>query len=64
MRAKTILTLLFLVSLCVVVVLGLRALPRHIKTDENTPGAKMLVAARALPAGALLRPKDVVWQDF
>jgi pilus assembly protein CpaB len=62
MPAKTILTLLFLVSLCVIVILGLRALPQR---DNAGPGAtrhEILVAAAALPAGTLLRAKDVDWQ--
>jgi pilus assembly protein CpaB len=64
MPAKTILTLLFLISLCVVVILGLRALPRGI--DVITPSSKdeILVAATALPGGTLLRAKDVAWSHI
>ena len=59
MHAKTILALLFLASLCAVVVLGLRALPRK-AADAATE--EVLVATTFLPAGSLLRPKDVDWQ--
>ena len=61
MPAKTILTLLFLASLGVVAILGLRALPRHL--DAGPSGkAEMLVASAALAPGTLLRAKDVAWQ--
>ncbi|MBV8936879.1 MAG: Flp pilus assembly protein CpaB [Alphaproteobacteria bacterium] len=62
MPAKTILTLLFLVSLCVVVVLGLRALPREVGLEMAASNDEVLVAAAALPGGTLLRAKDVAWQ--
>lgn len=63
MPAKTILTVLFLISLGVVVVLGLRALPQreHADTAERD---EILVATTALPPGTLLRPKDVIWQPI
>jgi len=64
MRAKTILALLFLASLSVVVILGLRALPQRASGDASAAEEEILVAARALPAGALLRTKDVVWQQI
>jgi pilus assembly protein CpaB len=64
MRAKTLLALLFLLSLGVVVILGIRALPRHLNGDMPPAKEEILVAARSLPAGALLRTKDVVWQQF
>src|SRR5580704_5952766 len=63
MRAKTILTVLFLISLAVAVVVIFRALP-----DLTGAGAQeaardeILVATAALPAGTLLRPQDVVWE--
>lgn len=59
--AKTILTALFLISLGVLVVLGLRALPRQV-----APAVKhdILVANSALPSGTLLRTKDVRWQPL
>jgi pilus assembly protein CpaB len=60
--AKAILSLLFLASLSVVVVLGLRALP-HSATGTTAAGAEdVLVAATSLPAGSLLRQKDVEWR--
>jgi pilus assembly protein CpaB len=61
MSAKTILTLLFLVSLAAVVILGLRALPHRANSDLTTKD-EVLVAAATLPSGTLLRAKDVVWQ--
>ena len=62
MPAKTILTLLFLISLGVMVIVYVQALPQRV--SANTPGAmtEILVAAAALPSGTLLRPKDVNWQ--
>lgn len=61
MPAKTILVVLFLISLGVVVVLGLHALPH-----QATPAVKqeILVATTALPSGTLLRAKDVTWQPI
>jgi pilus assembly protein CpaB len=61
MPAKTVLSLLFLASLCVVVVLGLRALPQQLNADAAAK-REILVAAAALGAGTLLRAKDVAWQ--
>jgi pilus assembly protein CpaB len=62
MPAKTILTLLFLTSLCVVVILAFRALPRSMSLDMASSKDEVLVAAAALPGGTLLRAKDVTWQ--
>jgi pilus assembly protein CpaB len=62
MPAKTILTLLFLISLCVVVILGLRALPRGMYADAAASKDEILVATTALPGGTLLRAKDVAWK--
>lgn len=64
MPAKMILTLLFFVSLCVVVILAIRALPQRLNGD--TPGTReeILVAATALQIGTLLRAKDVAWQQI
>lgn len=62
MPAKMILAMLFLVSLCVVVVLGLRALPQRVNADPSAANDQILVATMALPSGTLLRAKDVVWQ--
>jgi pilus assembly protein CpaB len=64
MAAKTILTLLFLISLCVVVVLALSALPRGINIDTAAPKDEILVAATGLPGGTLLRAKDVTWRHI
>jgi len=63
MPAKMILTLLFFVSLCVVVILAIRALPQRLNGD--TPGTReeILVAATTLQIGTLLRAKDVTWQQ-
>jgi pilus assembly protein CpaB len=63
MPAKAILTLLFLASLCVVVFLGLRALP-HKVAGEPAAGREILVATTALVSGTLLRAKDVAWQPI
>jgi pilus assembly protein CpaB len=60
MPAKTILTVLFLISLGVVVILGLRALPQRGDVDTGARD-EILVATAALPPGTLLRAKDVVW---
>lgn len=62
MPAKTILTGLFLISLAVVVILGLHALPKQV--DAETAKSEILVAAAALPAGTLLRAKDVAWRPI
>lgn len=61
MPAKTILTLLFLISLAVVVMLCLRALPRG-DVDRAAANDERLVAANSLAPGTLLRAKDVAWQ--
>jgi pilus assembly protein CpaB len=60
--AKTILTLLFLISLCVVVILVLRVLPQRMIGHTAAAKDEVLVAATALPAGSLLRAKDVAWR--
>jgi pilus assembly protein CpaB len=64
LRAKTILTLLFLISLGVIVILCLRALPQRVIADTGAAKQKILIATTALPAGTLLRAKDVVWQPI
>jgi pilus assembly protein CpaB len=61
MPAKTILTVLFLISLGVVAVLGLRALPHQVASAAKQ---EILVATTALPSGTLLRAKDVTWQPI
>jgi pilus assembly protein CpaB len=62
MPAKTILTILFLISLSVVIALAVRALPPAAKGDQGSKD-EVLVAATALPEGTLLRAKDVVWRQ-
>jgi pilus assembly protein CpaB len=60
MPAKAILVGLFLLSLGVVVVICLEALPQRMSPDIFAAG-EVLVASTALPAGSFLRDKDVVW---
>jgi pilus assembly protein CpaB len=62
MPAKTILTLLFVISLGVIAVVCLQALPQRVNADTAGARNEILVAAAALPAGTLLRAKDVNWQ--
>ena len=62
MRAKTILTVLFLLSLAVAVVVILRAMPTQGDANANTPKEEILVATLPLAAGTLLRAQDVTWQ--
>jgi pilus assembly protein CpaB len=62
MRAKTILTVLFLISLAVAVIVILRAMPTQGDAIANTPKEEILVATVPLAAGTLLRAQDVTWQ--
>ena len=62
MPAKTILAVLFLISLLVVVFLGLRALPQRANPGGSHPNQEILVATMELRSGTLLRDKDVAWQ--
>ena len=62
MPAKTILTILFLISLGVAVTVFLHALPQPLGADAATASNEILVATGTLPAGTLLRAKDVTWQ--
>jgi pilus assembly protein CpaB len=62
MRAKTILTVLFLISLAVAVIVILRAMPTQGDANANTPKDEILVATVQLAAGTLLRAQDVTWQ--
>ena len=62
MRAKTILTVLFLVSLGVAGLVLLRAMPRLAPATAEAAKDEILVATAPLPAGTLLRPQDVIWQ--
>ena len=62
MRAKTILTVLFLISLAVAVFVIIRALPQLAPSGaQEAARDEILVATTALPIGTLLRPQDVVW---
>jgi pilus assembly protein CpaB len=62
MPAKTILTVLFLISLGAAVIVCLHALPQRLNADAATAKEEILVATAALPSGTLLRVKDVVWR--
>jgi pilus assembly protein CpaB len=62
MRAKMILTLLFLLSVGVIAVLSLYALPQRIIIGPAGAKREALVATAPLSAGTLLRAKDVRWQ--
>ena len=63
MRAKTILTVLFLISLAVAVIVILRAMPTQVDANANAPKEEILVATVPLAAGTLLRAQDVRWQS-
>jgi len=63
MPAKTILTLLFLISLAVAAMLFLRALSDRGTGDAPALKDEILVAATPLAAGTLLRAQDVVWRS-
>jgi pilus assembly protein CpaB len=63
MRAKTILALLFLVSLGVAATVVLRSLPQKSEAAPEAVGTEeILVATVPLAAGTLLRAPDVAWQ--
>jgi len=63
MRAKTILALLFLVSLGVAATVVLRSLPQKSEAAAEAAGrTEILVATMPLAAGTLLRAPDVTWQ--
>ncbi len=64
MSAKAVLTGLFLISLCVVVVLGLRAFPQKVVGNPAPEMHEILVATAQLAPGTLLRAKDVAWQSI
>ena len=65
MRAKTILALLFLVSLGVAATVVLRSLPQKTEAAaEEAARADVLVATMPLAAGTLLRAPDVTWQGI
>jgi pilus assembly protein CpaB len=65
MRAKTILAVLFLISLAVAVVVILRAIPTQVDANANgtPPKDEILVATVHLTGGTLLRAQDVTWQS-
>ncbi len=63
MRAKTILTVLFLISLAVAVIVILRAMPTQVDANATPPKEEILVATVQLAAGTLLRAQDVRWQS-
>jgi pilus assembly protein CpaB len=63
MRAKTILTALFLISIVVAAWVVIRALPqRSDAATEPGGGEEILVTTAPLAAGTLLRATDVMWQ--
>lgn len=62
MRAKTILSLLFLISLGVAVLVVLRALPHHPAVTAAAAKAEVLVAKVPLTRGTLLRDQDLAWR--
>lgn len=70
MRAKTILSLLFLLSLAVVAVVLLRAGPSQVAQQATAVAARpveaheVLVAAGPLTHGTLLRAQDVIWKSI
>ena len=67
MRPKHIFLILFLVSLGVVAVLFVRAMPHQSVAAAPAaplpPKEEILVAARPLAAGLLLRAQDVTWRE-
>jgi pilus assembly protein CpaB len=63
MRAKTILAMLFLISLGVAAMVVLRSLPQKSEAAAEVAGrVEVLVATLPLAAGTLLRAPDVTWQ--
>jgi Flp pilus assembly protein CpaB len=64
MRAKTILTVLFLISLAVASVVILRTLPIQVDANANIVKEEILVAAVPLQAGIFIRPEDLTWASI
>jgi len=64
MPAKTILTLLFLISLGVVAMLYLHAVSGPVTGDTAAAKDEILVATMPLAPGTLLRAQDVVWRPM
>lgn len=62
MRAKTLLSVLFLISLVVAAWVVIRALPKSDAATEAGAGAEILVATALLETGTLLRATDVSWE--
>jgi pilus assembly protein CpaB len=63
MRAKTLLTVLFMASVAVAVVVFVRALPhKDSAAAEVATTEEVLVATTPLAGGTLLRAHDVTWQ--
>jgi pilus assembly protein CpaB len=56
--------MLFFVSLSVVVILALRALPQRTNGDTAESREEILVAATTLQIGTLLRAKDLTWRHI
>ena len=59
MGAKTILSILFLISVAVAGVVVLRALPQ---SAANAPPEEILIAKVPLASGTLLRAEDLAWE--
>jgi Flp pilus assembly protein CpaB len=64
MRAKTILTVLFLISLAVASVVILRTLPIQVDANANIVKDEILVAAVPLQAGIFIRAEDLTWASI
>ena len=65
MRAKTILTVLFVLSIAVAAVVVLRAMPHQVDAAPQLAArTQILVAAIPLAPGTLLRDQDVTWQPI
>jgi pilus assembly protein CpaB len=60
MRAKTLLTGLFVVSIVVAAIAFMQVMAQ--KSGATAPKEQILAATMALPAGTLLRAQDVTWQ--
>src|SRR5581483_9994288 len=63
MRAKTILAMLFVVSIAALVIILIGRASSD-PTAAAPSGTMILVASNALPPGTLLRPQDVKWADW
>jgi pilus assembly protein CpaB len=63
MSARTILGLLFILSVVAIIVVVLRS-PGTTTATAPATTATILVAAKPVPVGTLLRSEDVMWQDW